>query len=77
MPRMGEDEKEVTIHLTSAEAVILDEFLRRYSNTDRLAIEDQAEQRALWNLACLLESDGDRPNWPSLDEARAQLWDDP
>jgi hypothetical protein len=66
-------EKEVTIRLTFAEAVVLDEFLRRYSNTDILAIEDQGERSALWNLACLLERDGDRPNWPSLEEARAEL----
>ncbi len=65
--------KEITIRLTCAEAVVLDEFLRRYSDTDVLAIEDQAEQTALWNLACLLERDGDRPLWPSLEEARAEL----
>jgi hypothetical protein len=67
------NEKEVTIRLTFAEAVVLDELLRRYSDTDILAIDDQAEQRALWNLTCLLERDGDRPIWPLLDEARAEL----
>ena len=64
---------EVTIRLTVAEAVVLDELLRRYSGTDRLTIEDQGEQIALWNLACLLEREGDRPLWPSLEEARAAL----
>ncbi len=30
-------------------------LLRRYSESDLLGIEDQAEQRALWNLECVLE----------------------
>jgi len=37
----------VTIRLTVAEAVVLDELLQRFSETDHLAIGDQAEQRAL------------------------------
>jgi hypothetical protein len=69
-------EEKVTIALTLAEAVVLDEFLRRYSDSDRLFIEDQAEQRALWNLACLLEREGGRPDWPSLKNARDELRDD-
>jgi len=68
-------DSEVTIRLTVAEAVVLDELLRRFSETDHLAIGDQAERRALWNLQCLLEREGDRPLWPSLDEARAALRD--
>lgn len=31
------------------------EFISRYSETDQLIIEDQAEQRALWNLECRLQ----------------------
>jgi hypothetical protein len=65
---------EVVIRLTVPEAVVLDAFLRRYSETDRLVIADQAEQRALWNLQCLFEKVGD-PSWPSLEEARAALRD--
>lgn len=65
-------ESEVVIRVTVSEAVVLDEFLRRYSETDRLTIEDQAEQQALWNLQCLLEKSGN-PGWPSLDHARAVL----
>ena len=45
----------VTLRLTSDEALVLFEFLSRFSDDDRLKIEDQAEQRALWNLQCLLE----------------------
>ncbi len=67
-------EEQITIRLTPAEAVVLDEFCRRYSDTDVLEIKDQAEQRALWNLACLLEREID-PDWPSLDGARTVLRD--
>jgi hypothetical protein len=64
---------EVTIRLTAAEAVVLDDLLRRYSETDRLTVGDRADQRVLWNLLCLLEREGDRPLWPSLQDARAEL----
>jgi len=46
---------EVTISLTSDEALVLFDFLQRYSDTDKLSLEDQSEQRALWNLACIIE----------------------
>lgn len=65
-------EPEIVIRLTLDEAAVLGEFLRRYSDTDLLAIEDQAEQQALWNLQCLFEKLPDR-NFPSLDRARAAL----
>lgn len=45
----------IKIELNSDEALILFEFLSRYSETDTLTIEDQAEQRILWNLCCDLE----------------------
>jgi hypothetical protein len=54
------------------EAVVLNEFLCRFSETDHLTIEDQAEQQALWNLQCLFEKVG-IPERPSLDDARAVL----
>jgi hypothetical protein len=65
-------ESEVVIRLTFDEAAVLDEFLRRYSQTDRLTIEDHAEQQALWNLQCLFEKLPDR-NFPPLHLARAAL----
>jgi hypothetical protein len=67
-------ESEVIIRLTVPEAVVLDALLRRCSETDRLVITDQAEQRALWNLQCVFEKAGD-PLWPSLEEAQAALRD--
>ena len=64
-------EPEVVIHLTVQEAVVLDALLRRYSDTNQLAVIDRAEQQALWNLQCLFEKLGD-PSWPSLEEARGR-----
>lgn len=68
-------DSEVIIRLAVPEAVVLDAFLRRYSETDQLVIIDQAEQQALWNLQCVFEKIGD-PSWPSLEEARAALRED-
>lgn len=45
----------VQIEITKDEALVLFEFLSRFSETDTLEIEDQAEERALWNLTCVLE----------------------
>jgi hypothetical protein len=44
-----------SIELTNDEALVLFEFLQRFSDQDALRIEDPAERRALWNLGCLLE----------------------
>ena len=46
----------VVVEFTKAEALVLFEFTSRYSDSDKLSIEDQAEQRALWNLCRLFES---------------------
>ena len=39
------NEAEVIVRLTVYEAVVLDDFLRRFSETDRLTIEDQSNNR--------------------------------
>ena len=49
---MGEP---IRLELTADEALVLFEFLSRYSESDSLSVVDQAEQRALWNLQCLFE----------------------
>ncbi len=71
---------DVQISLTADEAIVLFEFVRRYSDLDDLTIVDQAEQRALWNLCCVLERGalaslaGD---WPDLlQRARDRLRDE-
>ncbi len=46
----------VNLSLTKDEALVLFEFLSRFSESDsKLTIEDQAEERVLWNLCCDLE----------------------
>nr|BFE57995.1 hypothetical protein GCM10020063_025210 [Dactylosporangium thailandense] len=52
------EQDDVRISLTQDEALVLFEWLGRIDEqTDRFGdlVEDQAEQRALWNLTCLLE----------------------
>jgi len=70
----------VQISLTADEAVVLFEFVRRFSDSDVLSIVDRAEQRALWNLCCIFERgalaeiEGD---WPDLlHHARDRLRDE-
>lgn len=71
------------VRLSHDEALVLFEWLSR---TDELTndfgdlIEDQAEQRALWNLTCLLERvlvEPFRPEYRDLVErARSRLRDE-
>lgn len=64
---------EVVLELTADEAVVLFEFVRRFSDQDKLAVEDPAEAQVLYNVCCLLEQQQlsqDMP-WPMvLDRAR-------
>lgn len=46
---------DVQVSLTSDEAIVLFEFVRRFSNSHELTIVDQVEQRVLWNLCCIFE----------------------
>jgi hypothetical protein len=45
----------ITITLPDNEALVLFDLLSRYVQSNLLGTEDQAEQRALWNLQSLLE----------------------
>ncbi len=49
------NEASIQLDLSRNEALVLFEFLSRYSDSDELTIVDQAEQRVLWDLCCLLE----------------------
>lgn len=47
---------DVTITLTSDEALVLFELLHRWEDDDRVSEpEHRGEQAALWSLSCLLE----------------------
>ena len=44
-----------TLELTRAEALVLFEFVHRFTDTDQLRIEHPAEARVLWNVCATLE----------------------
>ena len=70
---------EVQLSLSRNEAIVLFEYLSRYTDTGKLAIEDQAEQRVLWDLCAMLESHLHEPISPDydgmLERARAAVRD--
>lgn len=45
----------VSITLTKDEALVLLELVDDFRDEPSLAVRDQAERHALWNLACLLQ----------------------
>ena len=69
----------INIELSLNEALVLLEFVDRFTNTDELTIEDQAEQRVLWNICCQLERVLTEPlieNYPEmLERARDEVRD--
>jgi len=48
-------EEKVTIELSPSEALVLFEFVSRFSNDEKLEIVDEAEERVLWNMCTSLE----------------------
>ncbi len=72
---------EIHVSLTPDKALVLFDFPSRYSGTGELRIEDQAEQRVLWDLCCLLEKELIEPFDPGyeklLQSARDHLRDEP
>ncbi|MEU4219632.1 hypothetical protein [Actinoplanes sp. NPDC026623] len=77
------DQDDVALKLSRDEALVLFEWLGR---TDELTnhfgdlVEDQAEQRVLWDLTCLLERELVEPFEPNYEElvkqARSRVRDD-
>ena len=45
----------VPIELTQSEALVLFEFLSRFTEDEKLEIQDESEQRVLWNILATLE----------------------
>jgi len=70
----------IDVRLTPDEALVLFEFLSRYCERDELRVEDEAEQRALWNLCGLLAKQSVEPFEPDyrelLQSARNRLRED-
>lgn len=52
---MSSPAEEVTLSLSKEEALVLFEFVSRFSEEQKLGIEDQAEERVLCNICCDLE----------------------
>jgi len=69
----------VSVELSRSEALVLFEFLSRFSNEDELRIRDQAEEKVLWDICALLESSLTEPfveNYRELlEKARAKVRD--
>jgi hypothetical protein len=65
----------VRLDLTSDEALVLFEFLSRFNDSDKLSLEDPAEQRALEHLHCLLEKQLVEPIDPNYQELLRQARD--
>ena len=47
--------EQIQISLNKDEALVLFDFLSRFSDREDLVIEDQSEEKVLWNLCCDLE----------------------
>ncbi len=54
-------ETKVEITLSSDEALVLFEFLSRFSEDDELSIHDPSEKQALWNFLAVLEKQLEKP----------------
>ena len=44
------NEERITIELSSSQALVLFEFLSRFSEAGKLEVVDQAEERVLWDV---------------------------
>ena len=73
------NEERITIELSSSEALVLFEFLSRFSEAGKLEVVDQAEERVLWDVCARLESTLSQPLAEDYDaliaSARADIRD--
>jgi len=53
--------EEITVTLSREQALVLFDFLSRFTDAEHLSIEDQAETRVLWDLLADLETVLDEP----------------
>jgi len=68
--------EKVKIELSRNEALVLFDFLSRFSDKEELIIEDQAEKRILWDLCCLLEKQLVQPFHDDYDDLLKFVRDD-
>ncbi len=76
---MAAEDESLVLELSRDEAIVLFEFIARFSDDETLEIVDQAEERVLWNLCCYLEKHLREPFSPDyariIEAARARLRD--
>lgn len=69
----------VSVILSKAQALVLFEFLSRFSEQERLEIHDPAERRVLWDIPAKLETELPEPLRQDYDlllkEARESIRD--
>lgn len=54
--------EKINIELSKEEAIVLFEFLGKFNENDEISrFEDQAEQRVLWDIGCILEKELSEP----------------
>ena len=72
-------QEKIAFEISRDEALVLFEFLSRFSEKGALSIEDTAEERVLWNLVAILEKSLPEPFRADyieiLESARASLRD--
>ncbi len=73
---MTSDQPQVTIALSRHEAVVLFEFLSRFSDRVELRIDDRAEERVLWTMCCALEEELVEPFRDDYDTVLEQARDE-
>jgi len=66
----------VTIELSPSEALVLFEFVSRFSQDGELEIMDQAEERVLWDVCSLLERALSEPFLPNYSNLLAKARDE-
>jgi hypothetical protein len=54
-------EHKITLELSGDEALVFLAWLRRFNQAEPKSFEDQAEQRVLWDLEAMLESELTEP----------------
>jgi hypothetical protein len=62
----------VSLELSREEALVLFEWLSRFNKLEQRGFEHQAEQRVLWNIEAMLESNLAEPFDPGYGEILAQ-----
>lgn len=66
----------ITVELSRQEALVLFEYLRRCDDNGEHVFADQAEQRVLWNLECVLQPQLVEVFAPNYGELLKAAWDE-